>query len=159
LDVGLGSGWLAKQLKETYGLLVEGLDIVNTNTTDIKLQLYDGLHFPHKDKSFDYSLIFTVLHHCDDIPAVLREATRVSRKGIIIYENLITSTYNKFFELLHDFISNKYKLINCPYNHKSYKDWQDTFNSLRLKVCYEQKFDVHKLIFTSHRVLWLLKPY
>ena len=159
LDVGLGSGWLAKQIRENYGLSVEGLDVIDTNTANIKLQIYDGLHFPFKDRSFDYSLIFATLHHCDDIPAVLKEASRVSRKGIIIYENLITSKYNKFFELLHDFISNRYKLINCPYNHKSYKDWQNTFNQLGLKICHEQRFSEHKLVFTSHRVLWLLRPY
>ena len=79
LDIGLGNGFVAKQVRDYYKVYMEGVDIVDYNETGIKNTIYDGLNLPFKDKSFDCILILQTLHHCTDQIKVLKEAKRVSR--------------------------------------------------------------------------------
>jgi SAM-dependent methyltransferase len=53
--------------------------------------LYDGLHIPFPDDSFDVVLLIFALHHADDPAAVLREARRVCRRHVIAFEDVVIS--------------------------------------------------------------------
>lgn len=134
LDIGLGNGYVAKQIKEHYKIYMEGVDVVDYNETDIKNTIYDGTHLPFKDKSFDCILILQTLHHCTDQIQVLREAKRVSRKRIIIMEDVYNNYFEKILTFLHDYISNKRKGINCPYYFHNKNEWKIVFKNLGLKI-------------------------
>ena len=111
LDVGLGNGFVAKQVRDYYNIYMEGVDVVDYNETDIKNTMYDGLNLPFKDNSFDCVLILQTLHHCSDQIQVLKEAKRVSRGDIIIMEEVYNNYFEKIITFLHDYISNKRKGI------------------------------------------------
>jgi len=89
LDIGMGSG-LALQhvMQQNSHLTAVGIDIRDLRLPDVNapLQIYDGYTIPFVDNQFDVSLIFYVLHHCEDPEQVLREAIRVTRGKIIIIE-------------------------------------------------------------------------
>ena len=138
LDIGLGNGYVAKQIKEHYKIYMEGVDVVDYNETDIKNTIYDGTHLPFKDKSFDCTLILQTLHHCTDQIRVLKEAKRVSRKRIIIMEDIYNNFFEKMTTFLHDYISNKRKGINCPYYFHNKEEWKSIFNKLGLKIVKEK---------------------
>jgi SAM-dependent methyltransferase len=89
LDIGVGSG-LALQhvIRQNPHLTAAGIDIRDLRLPEIKvpLQLYNGRAMPFADNHFEVSLIFYVLHHCQDARQVLREAIRVTGRHIIIIE-------------------------------------------------------------------------
>ena len=138
LDIGLGNGYVGKQIKEHYKIYMEGVDVVDYNETNIKNTIYDGLNLPFKDKSFDSTLILQTLHHCTDQIRVIKEAKRVSRKKIIIMEDIYNNFFEKMTTFLHDYISNKRKGINCPYDFHNKAEWQAIFKKLGLKIVKEK---------------------
>jgi len=134
LDIGLGNGYVAKQIRNHFKVYMEGVDVVDYNETDIKNTIYDGLCLPFKDKSFDCCLILQTLHHCTDQIQVLKEAKRVSRKRIIIMEDVYNNYFEKLMTFLHDYISNKRKGVDCPYYFHNKQEWKDIFDKLGLKI-------------------------
>lgn len=48
------------------------------------LHIGHGDHLPFFDNEFDYVALVTTLERCDNIPAVLREAMRIARKGMVV---------------------------------------------------------------------------
>ena len=89
LDIGIGSG-LALQhvIRQNPQLSAVGIDIRDLRLPNINvpLRIYNGRSIPFPDDNFDVSLIFYVLHHCEDSEQVLREAIRVTRGKLIIIE-------------------------------------------------------------------------
>jgi len=89
LDIGVGSG-LALQhvIQQNPQLSAIGIDIrdLRLPNVNVPLQIYNGRSIPFADNYFEVSLIFYVLHHCEDPQQVLREAIRVTRGKIIIIE-------------------------------------------------------------------------
>lgn len=137
LDIGLGNGFVAKQVRNHYKVYMEGVDVVEYNETDIKNTIYDGLSLPFRSKSFDCILILQTLHHCSDQIQVLKEAKRVSKKTIIIMEDVYNNYFEKMMTFLHDYISNKRKGVDCPYYFHNKKEWQEIFSKLGLKIVKE----------------------
>ena len=140
LDIGLGNGFVAKEIKNFYKVYMEGVDVVDYNKTDIKNTIYDGIHLPFKDNSFDCILVLYTLHHCTKQFKVLKEAKRVSKKRIIIMEDVYNNNFEKVTTFLHDYISNKRKGVNCPYYFHNKKEWRSIFNKLGLKI--EMEIDI-----------------
>ena len=137
LDIGLGNGFVAKQVRNHYKVYMEGVDIVDYNETDIKNTIYNGFNLPFKDNSFDCILILQTLHHCTDQIQVLKEAKRVSRKSIIIMEDVYCNYFEKLMTFLHDYISNKRKGVDCPYYFHNKGEWKTIFEKLGLKIIKE----------------------
>lgn len=91
LDVGCGTGMFLEFLW-SCGFDLTALD----NSPDMlararekighraDLHLGSAEHLPFEDREFDYVSLLTVLEFVDDPGLVLREAARVSRKGLVI---------------------------------------------------------------------------
>jgi SAM-dependent methyltransferase len=89
LDIGAGDGQIAKALMRLRpDLQVEGVDIVPRPRTLIPVTQYDGRTLPFADRSVDYVTIVDVLHHTTDPAAVMLEASRVARHGVVIKDHL-----------------------------------------------------------------------
>lgn len=134
LDIGLGNGVIAKQIKEDYNANIIGIDVIDYNSTDIPLILYDGKTIKFKTNNFDIVLIIEVLHHCEDLSAVLMEAKRVCRKKMIIFEDVYTSPLHRIITYGYDFLMNIRHSVNIPFNFKSEDDWRKAFDQLGLKL-------------------------
>src|SRR5271167_4258767 len=85
LDIGCGDGTVARDIAGRVGAgRVAGVDIKVRPSVAIEVKAYDGLHLPYPDAAFEAVVISDVLHHCQDPPAVLREALRVASRVVAI---------------------------------------------------------------------------
>jgi len=92
LDVGTGSGLFAEAFAGK-NLKVTGVD-ANPEMVTVSSQFvpsgtfHEGIaeKLPFPDQSFDIVFMGLVLHETDNTPEALREAFRVSRKGLAILE-------------------------------------------------------------------------
>lgn len=95
LDVGAGDGLLASTLRDRMQLNVRAVDIEARSLGNLQVEVYDGKTLPLDDQSVDYAMCVAVLHHCDDPVAVLREIRRVTRKRLLLVEDLFDSATDR----------------------------------------------------------------
>lgn len=131
LDIGCGTGVVAKILGEHFSSKIMGCDIKNYLVYKIPfIKIKDG-RIPIKDNNFDVSLLNDVLHHIDreNQASVLKEAARVSKK-LLIFEFKPTMVGK-----LADLILNKFHYgdLHAPLSVRSIRDWQELFESLGFK--------------------------
>jgi SAM-dependent methyltransferase len=88
LDIGAGDCRLDLLLKRDPVCDVVPVDVADGNRTDLPLTLFNGSRLPFPDDSFDVALLVFVLHHAEDPRAVLTEARRVSRRQVIVFEDV-----------------------------------------------------------------------
>jgi ubiquinone/menaquinone biosynthesis C-methylase UbiE len=150
LDIGCGHGLFTKGLQKEFDLKVLGADIKDQRKVDIPFLLTDGKSLPLKDESFDFVLIAFVLHHIKEAELVLKEAKRVARKKIIIYEDIKEGVWGNlvcFFHALFWSILNK---MPFTFNFKSQKGWEEIFRKLNLKLVFAKKtfsFPIKRMLF------------
>lgn len=125
LDLGCGDGSIALALmQQRPDLAVEGVDVLIRPTTHIPVTKFDGDHLPFPDKSFDYVTIVDVLHHTEDPAAVMAEAARVARQGIIIKDHLLEGFAAGATLRLMDWVGNRGHDVVLPYNYLSGAAWK-----------------------------------
>src|SRR5258705_8047909 len=90
LDVGCGSGFIAHHLSSLLGPRTIGIDLGATTEAAIDYRQFDGNHFPVKDGMVDAALLCYVLHHAQDLNAIMGELRRVLSDGgiAIVYEDI-----------------------------------------------------------------------
>ncbi len=132
LDIGCGLGRITKMIKDkgckTTPLDIRDLSIVE----DISPLIYNGKKIPFADKSFDVSLIVTVLHHTPNPEAILKEAKRVSKK-IVVIEDIYENKLQKYFTFLNDSVLNL-EFSGHPHSNMNDLEWKKTFKKLNLKL-------------------------
>lgn len=140
LDIGCGNGIFSKKLKDFFHADLIGVDLQDRRTADIPFKLVSGENLPFADNTFDVVFINFLLHHTSDCQKVLAEAKRVSKRKIIIYEDLKENFIDDLSFLFHKFT---YKLFFRPYNlivsFKSEKEWEEIFKNLGLKILSRKK--------------------
>ncbi|MET3924384.1 methyltransferase domain-containing protein [Devosia sp. 2618] len=134
LDLGCGDGQVAVGLMaQRPDLKVEGVDVMERLVTHIPVTVYDGKTLPFADDSFDYVTIVDVLHHCDDPAAVLTEAARVARLGVVIKDHLREGFLAGPTLRLMDWVGNRGHDVRLPYNYLNNAQWTAAFKQAGLK--------------------------
>lgn len=96
LDVGAAEGWVGEAIqRDAPDREVHLLDVVDLNRTALPHRMYDGRKFPFESDSFDTVLVMLTLHHCEDPDIVLREASRVARRRVIVTESTYRHTIGR----------------------------------------------------------------
>lgn len=99
IDIGCGGGFVSNGLAKT-GYDVTGIDIHQNSlniahefdaTKTVKYLKADAYHLPFEDHSFDAACMMDFLEHVEDVPAVIKECTRVLKKGGVLFFH----TFNK----------------------------------------------------------------
>lgn len=131
LDVGCGDGQISKLISgEVSGSSIHGIDVMARSITNIEASQYDGINIPFDDDSFDAVTFVDVLHHADDAYRVLEEASRVSRKHIIIKDHLTDGLLNEPILKFMDYVGNKRHGVALPYDYLSKSQWDSHFENL-----------------------------
>lgn len=135
LDVGCDDGSVAGMIMGINpSLRIVGIDIQSNRPSRIPRRIYDGRRIPYADNSFDTVMALDVLHHTRDIPSLLREMRRVSRRHIIIKDHVTYGTLSGYMISFADFVSNAPFGIKCAFNFPSPERWSSYFKSLGLRV-------------------------
>ena len=110
LDIGAGNGFSSYYYEKYFkSKIVAGdysKDMLFRNPVSAKL-IMDGKKLPFKDNSFDVVNIWEVLHHIESPVEVLKEAYRVSKKYIILFE---PNRYN-IFQFLFALWDKEHRLV------------------------------------------------
>lgn len=134
LDLGAGDGLLAHQLLQARpDLSIRGLDVLLRPVTHIPVALYDGLSIPAPDASVDYAMLVDVLHHAEAPELLLREAARVSRRGVVIKDHLAENALDDATLRLMDWVGNAGHGVHLAYQYWPRKRWFHTFEQLHLE--------------------------
>lgn len=143
LDLGCGSGIVAKQIEETFKSKVKGIDITDMRVVDISLKIYNGKDLSFiPDNEFDVVLISYVLHHTEDPKNILKQVKRIAKKYIIIYEDLNEGFLGKIYCYCHGRLYDLFFLKNSiPAKFFNEKEWKDGFKDLGLKIVYSKNKD------------------
>ncbi|MDD2480317.1 MAG: methyltransferase domain-containing protein [Victivallaceae bacterium] len=157
LDLGCGSGIVAKQIESDLNLKVEGIDIVDMRVTPISFKKYDGKDLSFiSDSEFDTVLISYVLHHTENSKDILKQAKRIAKKNIIIYEDMNEGFLGKIYCKIHGGLFGLFFLRNSiPAKFYSEKEWNDIFKELGLKIVYSK--DKNYFLNPVRRKLFILE--
>jgi ubiquinone/menaquinone biosynthesis C-methylase UbiE len=133
LDVGAGDCRLDVLLKKKIGCEVVPVDVEDFNETDLPLTIFDGKRLPFADDSFDVVLLIFVLHHAEDARQVLEEARRVSRRSIIVFEDVTSNWWDRMvFRGFHHWLAWSEK-ISYPFREWRPSQWTVLATSLGLR--------------------------
>jgi len=125
LDLGAGDCCLGELLINQHNYHVTNLEVEDYNFTDLPLTIYNGTDIPFPDNSFDVVLVLFVLHHTDNPHRLLSEARRVSRRSIIVFEDLFDNPVDRlYFRFFHGFL-NRCTGLTHPHQEFTSKQWSN----------------------------------
>lgn len=135
LDVGCGDGLISRLIMDQRpDVQLSGIDVLVRGETRISVSNFNGREIPFPDKSFDAVMFVDVLHHTDDPRILLREATRVARKFILIKDHRRNGLLAGPTLRLMDWVGNAHHGVALPYNYWPHDRWKQGFSELNLKV-------------------------
>lgn len=135
LDVGCGDGSVAAQVMEARpDVRITGIDVLVRPQTRIPVVAFDGLRIPFPDGAFDAVQFIDVLHHTDDPTLLLREASRVARRAIVIKDHLADGFLARPTLRFMDWVGNAGHGVVLPYNYWKRSQWQAAFDALGLAI-------------------------
>lgn len=129
LDIGAGNGEFAALLQKAMpSLSIQGCEVTDRGKSFIPMTYYDGKRVPFADKSFDYAMVINMLHHTADPRIVLKEAARVSRKGIIIKDHYANNRFDYYNLLAMEYMNPGFRqIMQLPLHFYSEKEWSLIF--------------------------------
>lgn len=122
LDIGCGMGYVLEVLEEDYGAVAFGCDVVPSTSDIDRFVRFDGNTVPFADKSVDVAMMVFVLHHAEDPALLLREASRVARRAVIVVEDTPRTRFDSMWSRTH--IRSFNKRHGIPWRGKSRNDWE-----------------------------------
>ena len=138
LDIGGGWGFYAEPLKRVKDCDVTVLDVVEPRFRKAPVVLYGGEDFPFPDRSFDVSLLVTMLHHVSRPERVLAEAKRVTRRAVIVVEDLYRTAAGRLWTVLRDRLYNL-EFAGHPCQFRKKEEWFRCFKKLGLTLEFEKE--------------------
>jgi len=142
LDIGGGWGFYVEPLRRSRGCEVTVLDIAEPAFRKAPVVTYEGEQVPFPDQSFEVSLLVTVLHHVRFPEKVLAEAKRVTRRLVIVVEDLYHHGWGRGWTILRDTFFTL-EFVGHPRQFRTREEWRECFEGLGFRI----KFD--KEIYTS----------
>lgn len=172
-DVGCGHGLVAWSVRKHFRDILL-LDIVDYRDEDVALPFvrYAGNELPPFERSFDCSLLITVLHHATSPLELLNNVWEHTRRRLIIIEsvfgvgaskaasplpNLDQPTqlaYAVFCDWFYNRVLNQD--ISVPYNFNTPDNWRQIFRTLPATITAEEDLGVDLDIVPEHHFLFVL---
>lgn len=87
LDLGAAYAFYDKPIT-ARGHTYTGLDVYRPSWGMADIMVYDGKKIPFPDQYFDVTILVTVLHHVDDIDALMKDVWRVTKGRVIVVEDV-----------------------------------------------------------------------
>jgi 2-polyprenyl-3-methyl-5-hydroxy-6-metoxy-1,4-benzoquinol methylase len=99
LDLGCGLGGYSKRLAD-LGFEVSAFDVIpeyveRARELGVDARLYEGERLPLDDDSVDTVILLEVIEHLEDPAALLMEAKRVARQGVLVSTPNCTQSFGR----------------------------------------------------------------
>ena len=134
LDIGCGNGMVASQIKSWTGADVVGIDVDDRRIAGIPFRKFDGKRIPFRSKRFDVSLLLSVLHHVRNQDAILNEAKRVTRKHVIVCEDMVENWFDRILAGMHIQTFSMFYGASRENRFRSREGWENYFKKLGFRV-------------------------
>ena len=135
LDIGCGDGTVGSLIQSAVpSVQIQGIEIAERPACRIPCGSFDGLHIPFPDATFDVCMFVDVLHHTNDIRQVLAEASRVSRRFLLIKDHRSESPLDFYTLKFMDWIGNRPHGVVLPNNYQSRSQWDIYFADAHLSL-------------------------
>jgi ubiquinone/menaquinone biosynthesis C-methylase UbiE len=157
LDVGCGNGFIAHHLSSMIGTSVIGIDLDSTTEAAIDYRQFDGRHFPVANGAIDAVLLCYVLHHAQNLDAVMTELRRVLSEGglAIVYEDIPAAWWDRVVCWTHNLKWRK-RTGRCTFRNAL--EWRVQFNAAGFEVINERELSRWRnFTHPVRRRLYLLK--
>lgn len=125
LDLGGGWGFYAEPLKKRGHEHVV-LDVIKPGYQKAPVVLYDGGRIPFPDESFDVTILVTMLHHVPDPQALFKEVYRVTRRKVVVVEDLYRHGPGRFWTIVRDRLLNV-EFMAHPHQFRKDAAWREFF--------------------------------
>ncbi len=157
LDFGCGKFMVAEFIKKKADVEIVGLDVIDQRLVDLPFVLYDGKNIPFTDKDFDVTYASFVFHHTENIVHLLQECIRVTKKRIVILEDVYENRFELQITKLLDYIGNRFSSlsIDIPLNFKKKSEWLDLFKRLGVDGVKSKEIKLYKFRPTRHELFIL----
>jgi ubiquinone/menaquinone biosynthesis C-methylase UbiE len=136
LDCGCGSMLVSEILQQRYGVKAFGADVIRLNHNNHHFCLCSGEHLAFPSATFDAVFLIFTLHHITNPIQALEEGLRVTKKKLIVLEDVYQN--QREFQLLKmlDWYGNIMisKDMPFPYNFKTEDEWKTIFQRLDTKL-------------------------
>lgn len=144
LDLGAGTGFMARWLQARTGVRPTLCDLVDYSNRDRSLPFIhqtDPRHVPVQDGSFDVVLLMFVFHHMqgwEDQERLLDEAVRIARHRIVIAEDTPTSRFDRACNVFWDWVLNLRHGVPTPFTFRSADEWTGLFKVRSLSIAHAE---------------------
>ena len=133
LDIGCGDGTIASLIAQLRpDISLQGVEFMARPDCKIPCVAYDGVALPFPAASFDVCMFVDVLHHTQNVAALLAEACRVSRAHVLIKDHLNENALDDATLRLMDWVGNRPHGVSLTYNYQSRKQWLEHFSGCGL---------------------------
>lgn len=156
LDLGCGTGAVGQALAEQLQVNVVGTDVRDVRIVDLPFKRTNGKTLPFPDKTFDIVLIAYVLHHTSNRASILKEAIRVCKGNILIYEDTPQNFFHAISCAIHGFSYGSLFGIEKRCTFLTREEWAQMFTRLGLKILNSNKIDLFNPIHTTSRTFFVL---
>ena len=137
LDVGCGDGLIASLVaRHRPDVTIHGVDVLVREETAIPVEWFDGERLPFDDRSVDMVTLVDVLHHAANPAALLSDAARVARRGVVIKDHLVNGPFAVATLRFMDRLGNRRYGVALPHNYLTRTQWHRHFEALGLVVDY-----------------------
>lgn len=140
LDLGAGEGYVGAEAARRWGANVRLADVIDMNKTDLRHTRYNGIKLPFRDRSYDTTIVYFVLHHAENAEAVIKEALRVTRGHVIVVESVYEQTWDLKLLTFLDVWANRLRsggMMNAQEGHLEFQKaeaWVTLFEKCGAKV-------------------------
>lgn len=150
VDIGCGDGQIGALIADHRSdVKVSGFDIARRPESHIEVREFDGHTIPLADGEADVVMLVDVLHHADDPLALLAEAARVARRGIVLKDVTPLGPFSDITLRAMDWIGNARHDVPLPYTFWSQAQWRRGFAELDLEVTEtRRRFGIYPFPFT-----------
>ena len=115
------------------------LDVLQPGYQKAPVVLYEGAKIPFPDQSFDVTILVTMLHHVSDPRALFEEVRRVTRKRVIVVEDLYHHALGRFWTICRDRLLNM-EFMDHPHQFRKHEAWLGFFKEQQYSSIAFKKF-------------------
>jgi SAM-dependent methyltransferase len=146
LDLGAGTGFMARWLRDKAGVRPTLCDLVDYGNRDATLPFVlqaDPTRVPFEDASFDVVLLMFVFHHMERLEEqehLLDEAVRIARQRVIIAEDTPGSMLDRALNTAWDWLLNIRHGVPTPFTFRSVEQWTTLFKERNVSIAHVETY-------------------